>query len=126
MEKGRTTLRSVINELVERVNTDTRRLRVLEEKTENLESKVNTLKDMTLQEKKQTGARLDEVSAWLKKQDTRTVRMEKTLEDIVKQFKNVATTSKIKELETLVEMYSPLKSEFVTRDELDRILAKRG
>ncbi|MFH1294847.1 MAG: hypothetical protein ABIH90_02810 [Candidatus Aenigmatarchaeota archaeon] len=125
MEKGKTTLRSVINELVDRANTDTRRLRVLEEKAEDLDTRFSSLKDMLLQEKKHSAANVTDITAALKSQEIRLVKMEKTLENIVKQFKNVVTTSKIKELETLVEMYNPLTSEFVTRDELEKTLCKR-
>jgi len=125
MEKGKTTLRSVINELVDRANTDTRRLRVLEEKSEDLDTRFSSLKDMLLQEKKHNTANVTDITAALKSQEIRLAKMEKTLENIVKQFKNVVTTSKIKELETLVEMYNPLTSEFVTRDELEKTLCKR-
>jgi len=126
VDKAKLTLRTVINELVDRANTDSRRLRVLEEKAEDLEARVNSMKDMVLQEKKLSTARLDEVSATLKRQENRIASMEKTLENIVKQFKNVVTVSKIKELETLVDVYNPLKSDFVTREEAERMLAKRS
>lgn len=120
------TLRSVINELVERANTDSRRLRVLEEKAEDLETRLNSLKDMLLQDKKQASSQLREITDTLKRQDARISKMEKTLENIVKQFKNVVTVSKIKELETLVSMYNPLKSQFVTKEEIERMLSKKG
>jgi len=126
VDKAKTTLRTVINELVEKANTDSRRLRVLEEKAEDLEARVNSIKDMVLQEKKLSGAKLDEISATLKRQENRIASMEKTLDSIVKQFKNVVTVSKIKELETLVDVYNPLKSDFVTREEVERMLAKRS
>jgi seryl-tRNA synthetase len=126
MEKRKTTLRTVINELVERANTDTRRLRVLEEKVEELETRTNSLKDVLLQDKKQTGAHLDEIAATLKRQDASISGVEKALDNMVKQFKNVVTVSKIKELETLVSMYHPLKSNFVTKEELESMLSKRG
>lgn len=125
MDKGKTTLRSVINELVDRANTDTRRLRVVEEKVEDLDGKFSSLKDMLLEEKKHNAANVKDIADALKLQETKLANIEKTLDNIVKQFKNVVTVSKIKDLESRVEMYNPLTSEFVTKEEIEKILSKR-
>jgi hypothetical protein len=125
MPKSKTTLRDIINNLIEIANTNTRRLRVLEEKTENLITQLSSLQDNILTDRKKINKMISGLSSDISKQDERITRMEKITDEIIKQFKKVATESKIKELEELIELYNPLKSNFVTREEVERMIEEK-
>jgi len=117
-KKRPSNLRLIINQLVERVNNDAKRLRVLEQRNATINSRLNSLeqtlagnykefiKVMKLQEKSIAG--LGEK-----------IRVtEGKISEIVRQFKRVATKAEVKTLQNLLEIYNPIKSNFVTREEL--------
>lgn len=122
MAQDKRTLRSVINELVDRANTDTRRLRVLEDKTENLTSQMNSLEETVLEEKDRSQERAEELEEKIKRLEDRSTEIERKIKDIVKRLKKTATTSKINELEEMVEIFNPMKSNFVTKEDVEKIL----
>ncbi len=125
MPKPKMLLRDIINDLIEISNTNMRRLRVLEEKTENLINQMNSLQDNFLNERKKMNDAISNLNSSIEKQKERMSKMEKILDEILKQFKKVATESKIKELEELIELYNPLKSNFVTREEVEKMIEEK-
>lgn len=125
MPKPKILLRDIINDLIEISNTNMRRLRVLEEKTENLITQINSFQDSFLEERKRLNDTISNLSSDIEKQKDRMAKMEKVIDEIVKQFKKVATEAKIKELEELIELYNPLKSNFVTKEEVERIIEEK-
>lgn len=121
-KKRPSNLRLIINQLVERVNNDAKRLRVLEQRNGVIESRLNSIeqiltgnykefiKVMKLQEKSITGLGDNIREAEVK------------ISEIVRQFKRVATKAEVKTLQNLLEIYNPIKSNFVTREELKGLL----
>ncbi len=117
-KKRPSNLRLIINQLVERVNNDAKRIRILEQRNGVIESRLNSIeqtltgnykefiKVMKLQEKSITGLG-DNIRV-----------TEGKISEIVRQFKRVATKAEVKTLQNLLEIYNPIKSNFVTREEL--------
>ena len=117
-KKRPSNLRLIINQLVERVNNDAKRLRVLEQRNGVIESRLNSIeqtltdnykefiKVMKLQEKSIAG-----LGEKIRVTDGK-------ISEIVRQFKRVATKAEVKTLQNLLEIYNPIKSNFVTREEL--------
>jgi len=124
-KKKPTTLHAIINELVDRTNSNTQRLRILEQRGKILSSRANALEQEVLNLNKQIQGVMFSVDTKNKKQEERVRRNESTLKEVVKQMKKLATTSKISELEQLIEIYNPLKSQFVTKEEVERILEEK-
>ncbi len=120
-KKRPSNLRLIINQLVERVNNDAKRLRVLEQRNGVIESRLNSIeqtltgnykefiKVMKLQEKSIAGLG-DNVRV-----------TEGKISEIVRQFRRVATKAEVKTLQNLLEIYNPIKSNFVTREELKNL-----
>ncbi len=121
-KKRPSNLRLIINQLVERVNNDAKRLRVLEQRNGVIESRLNSIeqtmtgnykefiKVMRLQEKSIVG-----LGDNIREADGK-------ISEIVRQFKRVATKADVKTLQNLLEIYNPIKSNFVTREELKNLL----
>jgi hypothetical protein len=125
MAKKPTTLHAIINELVDRTNSDTQRLRVLEQRSEVLSSRSNSLEREILNINKQLQKNILAMDVKNMKLEDRLKKSENTVREIVKQMKKLATTSKIGELEQLIEIYNPLKSQFVTKEEVERIMKEK-
>ena len=120
-KKRPSNLRLIINQLVERVNNDAKRIRVLEQRNGVIESRLNSIeqtltgnykefiKVMKLQEKSIAGL------------GDKIMETERKISEIVRQFRRVATKAEVKTLQNLLEIYNPIKSNFVTREELKNL-----
>lgn len=116
---------AIINEVIERVNSDTQRLRVLEQSSGSLASRLDGLEQAMLQHKKESQKHASDLAAQISLLDERVSKAESTMKEIVEHIRKLVTQSQIKELENLVDIYNPIKSNFVTREELDKILSER-
>lgn len=126
MAQTKTTLRTIIAELVERTNSNARRLRTLEEMVDNLTSRVNILEESSLKERKRLDGEISNLNSLIEKIEERIAVIEKNITEMVKKMKGFVTTAKIKELEELIDIYNPLKSNFITKEEVERMLEERS
>lgn len=124
-KKAKLTVREIINELIERTNSNIRRLRVLEEKSDSLTSRINTLENTILEQGKELKKTISEVDGRVKEESERIIKLETMVKDIVTQLKRAVTMTKIKELEELISIYNPITSKFVTKEEVERLIEER-
>ena len=116
------TVDSVLNKLIERVNSNIRRLRVLEQETGIVKTRLNSIEEDMLSQRNHTHKSLEDLADKIVKLDDRISSTENTMRDIIEKLKKVTTTTKIRELEQLIDIYNPLKSEFITKDEARRMI----
>lgn len=121
----RKTLRVVINELVDRANDNTRRLRILEQRAEILDARDSSTEQTMLQQYKELQARISSLEAMLKERGDLVGLLESRLNETVKQVKRSATTTEVQGLKESVELYNPIKSKFITRAEVEQMLARK-
>ena len=119
------TLKTVLRELVERSNTDNARIRVMEQENDILKSRSKSFEQDLFSQKKYFEASITSVKKETEKTNDKTANIESTLRELIKEIKKLATTAKIKELETLVDIYNPLKSQFITREEAERMIERK-
>jgi len=119
------TLKTVLRELVERSNTDNARIRVMEQENDILKSRSKSFEQDLFSQKKYFEASITSVKKETEKTNDKTANIESTLRELIKEIKKLATTAKIKELETLVDIYNPLKSHFITREEAERMIERK-
>ena len=122
VREPRRTVQSVLNDLIARVNTDTRRLRVIEQEMDILKTRMVSMEQATEDRKKSLNTSLSDLNSKIARADDKVARMESMVEEVVKGMKRFASASKIKELEQLIEIYSPLKSSFITREEAEQMI----
>ena len=120
------TLHAVINELVERVNSNIQRLRVLEQSSDSVVTRTNSLEQNYLQLKKDLQKQISEINKSISKLDERITKIETTLKEVIEYVKKLPTTSKIKELEEMIEIYNPIASKFVTKEEVLSLMKKNN
>jgi len=124
MAKSRT-VHSVINEIVDRINDNTKRLRTLEQRSQIMASRMNSVEKEMLSLNKNTQKLVSGLETKIKASNDKIFQNESTVKEIIKQVKKLATTSKISELEELLEIYNPIKSQFVTREEVQRMINEK-
>jgi hypothetical protein len=125
MPKKHTTLHNIINELVDRTNTDTQRIRQLESWEKGLNMRIESIEQEILNINNTTQKTINDLEAGLKKRDQNINELQLMIKEIIKQLKRFVRTEKISELETMLDIYSPLKSNFMTREEVEQLIAKR-
>jgi hypothetical protein len=125
MAKKPTSLHAIINELVDRTNSDIQRLRVLEQRNDILTSRSNAIEKEILNISRNMQKIMLNIETKNKRMEERIKKNDVMLREVVKQMKKLATTSKITELEQLIEIYNPLKSQFVTKEEVQRMIGKK-
>jgi len=121
--KNPRTIGTVLNEVIERVNNDTQRLRLLEQTSESVLSRINSLEQAMLQARREMQKSILDVNTKLDFLNDRMGKSENTTKEIVDHMKKLVTETRMKELEGLVDLYNPVKSSFVTREELQKTLA---
>jgi len=123
--KKQRSVSTIINEVIERVNSDTQRLRVVEQSNDSLISRVDGLEQAALQQKKDLLKHATDLAADISFLDERVAKLESTIKEIVEHIRKLVTQSQVKELENLIDIYNPVKSNFVTKEELEKILSER-
>jgi hypothetical protein len=120
------TISTILNEVIERVNNDTQRLRILEQSSESILSRMNTLEQAALQSRRESQKNTEGLAIKLTDLEDRVARTEDTMKEVVDHMKKLVTESRLKEVEEEVDIFNPVKSNFVTKEELQKILAERG
>ena len=110
------------NEISNMVNTNTRRIRTLEQRLSGTELRVGALEEKIIDEIDNLRKSFEQISV-----DIRAVtdNLSEIRSEILKINKNLDKTAKkaeLKELETLLDIYNPIKSRFTTKDEVARII----
>ena len=124
MKKQPQTIHTILNDVIERVNNDTQRLRLLEQSSESLLSRINSLEQAMLQARRDMQKALLDTNTRLDSLDDRMSKSENTTKEVVSHMKKLVTETRVKEIENLVDIYNPVKSSFVTKEELQKVLSE--
>ena len=112
-------------EIVRRINTNTRRIRTIEQRLDGLESRIGSLEEKLIDEIDNLRKSFDQISVDIKAVSESLSEIRGEILKINKTVDKTAKKAEIKELETLLEIYNPIKSQFVTRDQVERILEEK-
>ena len=119
------TVKERLSELIERTNDSMRRMRVIEERLDTLNNRMNTVEETGLEMKRDADESIKKLSARMSEESERLVKAEAAIRDMVAQLKKSVTITQLKELEHLLDIYNPLKSNFVTREEAEKLIEDR-
>lgn len=122
---SRQSVGSVLNKLIERVNSDMRRIRLLEQESAIYKERLNSAEAELLSQRSLASKSLEDSSARLSQMEDRILSLENSVREIILQLKKSPPSSKIRELEQLIDIFNPLKSNFVTREEVEKILEEK-
>lgn len=112
----------IMQELVRRSNEDTRRLRALEQRLDAIENRINTFESTTLEKNKKANTKFAELDLSLKGLGDEITKLTVGIDKINKQVNKFARKQDLKEIERMLELISPIRQEFVTKDQLEEEL----
>ncbi|MCD6590750.1 MAG: hypothetical protein J7K72_02145 [Candidatus Aenigmarchaeota archaeon] len=112
----------IIADMIGRMNESIRRLRVLEQRLKTIENRINSIEQGMVNQGKNVQKELSNRDARFSSVENRIEKIEMTINEIIKQMKLVATNAKVEELKHLVDIFNPLKSNFVTKEEVEKII----
>lgn len=99
-----------------------RRVRVLETKFEQLIEKINLLEKSILEVKNDLKIYINFNNSRFQENNSKIEVLEKEIEKIKSYIQELVSKSEIEKLKTIIDLFNPLKSNFVTREELEEIL----
>jgi len=99
-----------------------RRVRVLETKFEQLIEKINLLEECILEVKNDLKIYINFNNSRFQENNSKIEVLEKEIENIKSYIQELVSKSEIEKLKTIIDLFNPLKSNFVTREELEEIL----
>ena len=107
----------IINEIVGRVNDNTKRLRLLEQRERLLTSRISSMDESVFGKIKGLDEAIKEMNDKLAAQDEKTTTLQNTLKEVVKQLRFQATKAEVKRLEEKLRIFDPLKSQMPQDEE---------
>ncbi|MCX6815663.1 MAG: hypothetical protein NT120_02335 [Candidatus Aenigmarchaeota archaeon] len=111
----------ILQELVRRSNEETRRLRMLEQKMDSLDDKLNSLLENNTERTKKINTKTAEVDVSLKNLSNEILNLKVNVDKINKQLVKFAQRRDLKEIERMLELLSPLREEFATKEDLEEL-----
>jgi len=115
----------ILSELVRRINEHGRRMRAVETRHAILETRITSLEDAVLKLNEEIKFMKNESSKKLKDYDTQFMRIENDINKINKNIDRTATKVQLRELESLISLFNPLRSTFITKEEVERLIEER-
>jgi len=112
----------IMQELVRRSNEDTRRLRALEQRLDAIENRINTFESTTLEKNKKANTKFAELDLSLKGLGDEIAKLTGSIDKINKQINKFARKQDLKEIERMLDLISPIRQEYVTKDQLEEEL----
>jgi len=118
-------IEAVLTELVRRANETTRRLRALEERDSIIETRIGTIQDFVLKITEERKVTNETINERLTNIENDTIRINNELLRVNKSMEKMAKRTELKELESMMSIFSPLKTNFVTKGEVERMLEEK-
>lgn len=118
-------LSTILKDLVHQSNQQTRRMRVLEEKADAITNRMKAVEDTLLRQKKHWEGEEEGLAGNVHRIETRLDGIEQQIKEIVAEIKKMPTAVQVKELEHLLNIFNPLKSNFITQEEAGQIIEQK-
>jgi len=119
-------VQAILTELVRRENETSRRLRALEERSSLTEMRASTLQDSFLKMNEERKTFNEKLNERLINIENSILRIDNELVKINKILEKMAKKTELKEIENMLSFFNPLKTNFVTREEVERMIEQKG
>ena len=124
-EKETVDVQTFSNEVVKIMSTNTRRIRALEQRLNGLEMRIGAIEEKIINEIEGIRRDFEEIDMNIKNIVKNVSGLRSEILTINKTIDKTARKSEVKELESLLDLYSPIKSKFTTRDEVERLVDEK-
>ena len=113
------------SEVVRRLNESSRRMKVIEQRIDRLEQQLQSLENTAITQMDDIRVNLERIISKITGIAERLTAIENELLRVNKDLSKTAGKSELKQLEMYIDIMNPIKSKFITRGELDRILEEK-
>ncbi|MFH1127071.1 MAG: hypothetical protein ABIG84_07355 [archaeon] len=115
----------MLNNVVNRVNDNSKRIREIEENIRNLKEQMNTLQTESIKQKKTMIDDETTTKNMTKQILDRLANMEVDIQKINREIKEMISRRELKEIENYLELINPITSKFVTKKEVEELIQER-
>jgi len=115
----------IMQELVRRSNEDSRRMRAMEQRLDAMENRLNTSENANIDKAKKMNSKFAELDLAVRSLTDELTKLNGNLEKLNKQALKFARKQDLKEIERMLDLISPIRQEFVTKQELEEELKSR-
>lgn len=115
----------IMADLINRVNESMQRLRVIEQTMQAIDNRINSVEQSMLSLNKNIQKSLAEKDSKIAALEEMAEKIEIAYKEVLKQLKTAATRSSVDELKEFISIYDPMKSSFVTREEMERFVEEK-
>lgn len=112
-------------ELVTRINTNTRRIRSLEQRYEGTEERISSLEERVIEELSNLKKGFEQIGSDIDKLSENIGELRSEFLKMTKNVEKSARKTEVKELESLIDLYNPIKSRFVSREEVEKLIEEK-
>jgi len=112
-------------EIVKVINTNARRIRSVEQRLDGLEMRLGAIEEKVINEIEGVKKDFEEIYMNIKQISKNLSELRSEILRMNKNIDKSAKKTEVKELESLLDLYSPIKSKFATRDEVERLIEER-
>jgi DNA repair ATPase RecN len=115
----------VLNELINRLNEDTRRIRLLEQRVEKLDGSFSRMEETAIVQLKNLEISFERLGNKLTLVSEKLKQLEDEIQRMNKELLKTAKKTELKQLEGFIDLINPITSRFVTRDELESYVEEK-
>lgn len=117
--------KALISELIKRVNEDTRRIRIIEQRIDRIESSVSSIQEDSLNQINELKLSLEKMTNKLSSISEKLANIESEILRLSKELSKTATKRELKQMETFIDLINPITAKFVTRDEMEKFVNEK-
>lgn len=121
-EKKPANVQAVVAELIRRLNDNSKRLRLVEQKITSLESTLSNIDQTAVEQFKQAKLSSDKLNAKIDEISNRIAKVEDDTRKLAKQMERAATRTELREIQGFIDLINPMKSQFVTISEVRKMI----
>ena len=117
--------KQVTSEIVKRINEDTRRIRIIEQRVDRLENSIESVQESTLTQLNDLKLSLQKINDKIVSASEKLMSIEGEILRLSKELSKTATKRDLRQMETFVDLINPITAKFATKDEVERMIENR-
>lgn len=110
------------SELVKRMNESTRRIRIIEQGVDKLESSIGSIQEGTLTQLNDLKLALEKINNKIVSVSEKLVNIEGEILRLSKELSKTATKRELKQMEIFIDLINPITAKFATKDEVEKMI----
>ncbi len=112
----------VTAELVKRMNEDTRRIRIIEQRVDRLENSIESIQENSLTQLNDLKLALEKINNKIVSVSDKLMNIEGEILRLSKEISKTATKRELKQMETFIDLINPITAKFATKDEVEKMI----